>query len=285
MFSNLLLSILLTSVGIMGTFKNPNNETLKTPRRTAFVQNKMLHFYKREEINNTQPIQQTENPSSSSNENKNVKIFSSGNPNPITFTEIIDPNETNSNSAGKQWDIPYLLEVIIGQGYLDPKSNTRLFNCIDEYKDAKTKYDVINPTDRPLIEAFVEARDNLEKIKADILSDKNNNEITPEMREKIINSEIINSEHIYNPHLSVTNLPECIRSYRLAFRRLQAADTGLKNLYSKIIRENHATTIDPNFLPNGIATYDRFIKAKKELEKCQDTIQLTAASRDTHQTL
>ena len=136
----------------------------------------------------------------------------------------------------------------------------------------KTKYDVINPTDRPLIEAFVEARDNLEKIKADILSDKNKDKITLEMREKIINSKLIDTD---------------IRSYLYDYNKILHnyidASTELKKAGDQI-----DITIDAPFtlfLLNEIRKYDRFIAAKKELEKYEDMIQLAAASRDVHQAL
>ena len=62
---------LLTSVKIMGV-EVPKDEILETQRGTVPVENEILRFYTKEEINGIGSIQQTENPSSSSN---NVRIF------------------------------------------------------------------------------------------------------------------------------------------------------------------------------------------------------------------
>ena len=140
------------------------------------------------------------------------------------------------------------------------------------------------------------------RIKETLLSEENKDKdkITPQMRQKIANN-----EEILDSDFSETNLPECIRLYITALGGLKAADRKLRNFYlpptTEETEENiegidtedtteginiyDTNTINPDFIPNKIAIYDRFIKAQKKLEECQDTIQLTAASRDIHRTL
>ena len=104
-----------------------------------------------------------------------------------------------------------VLESMLEKGYLRPDLKAHIQSCIKEYKEAKEKYNVLGSFTITLIKAFVKARDNLEKIKADILSEENKDKITPQMRQKIANN-----EEILDSDFSETNLPECIRLYRRA---------------------------------------------------------------------
>ena len=176
---------------------------------------------------------------------------------------------TPSYSAGN----PGILDVLgpmLNEEYLrpDPKK---------EYEEAKEEYDKMGYLIFSKIKTFVKTRDSLERIKADILSDKNNNEIeiTPEMREKIINSKAID-----------TDIRSYLYDYNNILDKYEDASTELKKAGGQI-----DITIDAPFtlfLLNEIRKYDRFIAAKKELEKYEDykdTVGLTAASRDVHQAL
>ena len=180
---------------------------------------------------------------------------------------------TPSYSAGNP-DILDVLGLMLNEEYLRPEAKKEYEEAKKEYEEAKKEYDKMGYLISPKIKTFVEARDSLERIKADILSDKNNNEIeiTPEMREKIINSKLIDTD---------------IRSYLYDYNKILYnyidASTELKNAGGQI-----DITIDAPFtlfLLNEIRKYDRFIAAKKELEKYEDMIQLAAASRDVHQAL
>ena len=194
---------------------------------------------------------------------------------------------TPSYSAGNP-DILDVLGLMLNEEYLRPEAKKEYEEAKKEYEEAKKEYDKMGYLISPKIKTFVEARDSLERIKADILSDKNNNEIeiTPEMREKIINSKLIDTDirsYLYDYNKILYNYIDASTELKNAGGQIDDASTELKKAGDQI-----DITIDAPFtlfLLNEIRKYDRFIAAKKELEKYEDMIQLAAASRDVHQAL
>ena len=98
------------------------------------------------------------------------------------------------------------------------------------------------------------------------------------MRRKIIGNQRIGPYIQSNSYIGLF-----LYKYLIRLDEYEDASRELKKAGGQI-----AITIDTPFTPfllNEIKKYDRFIKAKKELEKYEDMIQLAAASRDVHQAL
>ena len=184
-------------------------------------------------------------------------------------------NSSKRIKEGEQLCISDVLGSMISVGYLK-----LLKPYIKEYEEAKKEYDRLlfkNPLRvYPIFEKYLKIkRTLLDQIPLDKY------EIISDIRQKIINNERIPSPYDFYSHFPSFAIPENIKP--LFQKYLEAlADLRLINKQNLKLKEiDWSDSLIKQLIEEQIASYNRFLKAKKALEVYSDAERSTAKLTET----